>query len=509
MIGKTLALTIRSIREDSRLLRTHLFRTFLLLFVFWFLLMVHWESMGIGAPGLEFFMSVAYLNFTFISIAGVGFFASAITEEKEEMTLGLLRMAGIGPLALLSGKSMPRMFGAVLLLSAQFPFTLLAITLGGVTIHQVTATYYTLLSYTLLLANVALFCSVVSRRTSRAAFATAAAITLFLFVPWWLFTVAPGRSGVFGPAVQTCLSRLYEASPLYRLGDIMTTGFSADAFGYQAISNTIAAVMFFLLSWVTFDRFNRDEQASSPARGWISWSSRRMRRLSGRRVWGNALFWKDYHFIAGGPLALLLKFLVYGLLAVGLAVSMPWLNRRSRFDWEEFADGLMLLMLFAFLVEGAVLASNVFQQEVKWKTHSSLMMLPKSLPAVAYPKIAGCLFGLLPCVAWFCVGVLLAPNDFGEAIEYLVDEPGFWWMAAQYFVILHLVTFLSLFIKWAALPTALGIIVFTNWCCLWTMFEAGGGPSDGPMVMMCLLGMFAVVVLHFAIAERLRTLSSR
>ena len=113
------------------------------------------------------------------------------------MTLGLLRMAGIGPLALLSGKSIPRMFGAVLLLSSQFPFTLLAITLGGVTIHQVTATYYSLLSYTLLLANVALFCSVVSRRTSGAAFATAAAIALFLFVPWWLFTVAPGSSGVF------------------------------------------------------------------------------------------------------------------------------------------------------------------------------------------------------------------------------------------------------------------------------------------------------------------------
>jgi len=305
MIGKTLALTIRSIREDSRLLRTHLFRIFLLLFVFWLLAMIHLESMGVGAPGLNFFMSVAYLNFIFISIAGVGFFASAITEEKEEMTLGLLRMAGIGPLALISGKSIPRMFGAVLLLSAQFPFTLLAITLGGVTIHQVTATYYSLLSYTLLLANVALFYSVVSRRTSGAAFATAASVALFLFVPWWLLAAFIGPRGGFTPAVQTCLSWLNEASPLYRLDVILTIGFTATAFGYQAISNTVAAGVLFLLSWVIFDRFNRDEKPSSPARGWLSWSSRRMRRLSGRRVWGNALFWKDYHFIAGGPLVLL------------------------------------------------------------------------------------------------------------------------------------------------------------------------------------------------------------
>ena len=96
-----------------------------------------------------------------------------------------------------------------------------------------------------------------------------------------------------------------------------------------------------------------------------------------------------------------------------------------------------------------------------------------------------------------------------EALEELFDEPGFWWMAAQYLVILHLVTFLSLFIKWAALPMTLGIIVFTNWCCLWTMFEGGGSSSNGPFVVMCLLSLFVVVVLHFAIAERLRSLAAR
>ena len=37
--------------------------------------------------------------------------ANAITEEKEEQTLGLLKMAGIGPLAMLTGKWLPRMIG--------------------------------------------------------------------------------------------------------------------------------------------------------------------------------------------------------------------------------------------------------------------------------------------------------------------------------------------------------------------------------------------------------------
>ena len=183
MIAKTLALTLRAIREDARLLRTHLFRLFLLAIIVWFLVLTQWDDMGIGAPGLEFFTAVTYLDFCFISLAGIGFFASAITEEKEEMTLGLLRMAGIGPMALLTGKLLPRLLGAVLLLSVQFPFTLLAITLGGVSLQQVAAAYCTLFTYTLMLSGVALFCSVASRLTKTAALWTSVFIGLFLFVP--------------------------------------------------------------------------------------------------------------------------------------------------------------------------------------------------------------------------------------------------------------------------------------------------------------------------------------
>src|SRR5439155_21710329 len=119
------------------------------------------ESMRwLGAPGLRFFQAVVQINFFFITLAGVGYFASAITEEKEEMTLGLLRMTSLNPLSILLGKSTSRVFGAVLLLLAQFPFTLLAVSLGGVSVAQVMAVYCTLGAYVFLLSNVALFCSV-------------------------------------------------------------------------------------------------------------------------------------------------------------------------------------------------------------------------------------------------------------------------------------------------------------------------------------------------------------
>jgi len=293
MIAKTLALTLRAIREDTRLLRMHLFRLFLLAIIVWFLVLTQWNDMGIGAPGLNFFSYITYLDFCFISLAGIGFFASAITEEKEEMTLGLLRMAGIGPMALLTGKLLPRLLGAVLLLSVQFPFTLLAITLGGVSLAQVAAAYCTLFTYTLMLSGVALFCSVASRLTKTAALWTSIIIGLFLFIPWWFRSVLGWTgTGTIGAVVEDILVELYSASPLYRLGDIMTTGFLANAtglesraFGFQAMTNTAAAVGFFLLSWLTFNWFNRDEQSSSPTRGLMFRSSSRMRQLTGGRVW--------------------------------------------------------------------------------------------------------------------------------------------------------------------------------------------------------------------------------
>ena len=55
---------------------------------------------------------------------------SAEAEEKEEQTLGLLRMTGLNALSILLGKSTSRLLGALLLLLAQFPFTIFAITLA-------------------------------------------------------------------------------------------------------------------------------------------------------------------------------------------------------------------------------------------------------------------------------------------------------------------------------------------------------------------------------------------
>ena len=66
-----------------------------------------------------------------LTLLGVMYFSVAITEEKEEETLPLLRMTGIRNMTLLIGKSIPRLAVVVLLILIAAPFLMLAVTLGG------------------------------------------------------------------------------------------------------------------------------------------------------------------------------------------------------------------------------------------------------------------------------------------------------------------------------------------------------------------------------------------
>ncbi len=77
------ALFDRTLREDSRRIPNLFDETgagggILLLLIFLQLIQFRF-----GAPGLEFLRGVIYVNYGFIPLAGLGYFADAITEEKQ------------------------------------------------------------------------------------------------------------------------------------------------------------------------------------------------------------------------------------------------------------------------------------------------------------------------------------------------------------------------------------------------------------------------------------------
>ncbi|MFN9968988.1 MAG: ABC transporter permease subunit, partial [Phycisphaerae bacterium] len=162
------AFTTRSIREESRLLTHHLLRGGIALSILIALFLQGVNSVFFGAAGLRLYSSICFLVYWFLTIAGTLYFSLAIAEEKDEGTLPLLQMTGVSDFALLLGKSIPRLAIVFLIQLVILPFSILSITLGGLTPGQLIASQICLLCYSFLLCEIGLLAGTVARSGTRA-----------------------------------------------------------------------------------------------------------------------------------------------------------------------------------------------------------------------------------------------------------------------------------------------------------------------------------------------------
>ena len=514
------ALMNRSLQTEDRSIRTHLWR-FLFVVMSYAMLVAAQQSISwASAPGLNVFQSMCYLNFFCITIAGVSFFAAAVTEEKEEMTLGLLKMAGVSSLSLLIGKSTPRLIAALLLLTSQLPFTMLAITLGGVSIYQVLAAYTCLFAYLVLVANVALFFSVICQRSRAAGFLTGFFLFALLMGPLFSNTARSGlimrnwlvEDGTFAQAWETGERWVRDLSAYGRIRQILNTGFSDSAFSFQVVSNCLLGLGFLGLGWSLFEICTRNEKPASEDRGFLT------RRLGAAgsvmgagRAWEWALGWKDFHFVGGGKMMILLKLLLY-FGVVGLIIGMDKYYGMGGLTVRDVGNVALVLGLWAIVIELGIQGSRVFYTEIKWKTLSSIMLLPNSVGEIAYSKVLGAAISLLPAIVVTLFGFVLAPQSVVDVLQDTVDEPGAWYFVSQVIVFVHLATILSLYVKWGALPLAFAGIYGGNILMMFffsIFFRFGGPPDDGFFVLMTVLAILGCVATHAIIGRRLKTLAAR
>lgn len=534
MWSRTFALLVRALRLDARQLSSHLARVALLVFVVCLLAFGQLMSFVMGAPGLWFFTFLSWVNYFFATLAAALLFATAITEEKEEQTLGLLRMANVGAGALLLGKGMPRLLAALLILTAQFPFTLLAITLGGVSWSQVHATYWTLFAHIVFVGGVGLFFSVLCRRSFAAAALTLLAIlaTLIgapLFYGIVNLAVTAGQPAELLPVAHWLLpySRtLYEATASARLIEVLGTGFSEGPIGLQVVANFGVACGLFGLSWWSFEPFNRNVEPAAPARraadGRVA-----ARRPRCRRAWATPLIWKDFYFLAGGPGGWIVRSFVYGLLSflfvwfIGLLTGMRY---DSRNDLQFIGDMLLSLTVFVYLpIESVVLAARIYRSELHDRTWSTLMQLPRSLPEVAYAKLVGGVLGLAPLTLYLGLGAVLAPATVdGFARDVLGDLNGLLGLAcvlAHAVLFVHLTTLFSILSNaWLGAVLAMAssfILACANWAVVFVVvmylsMQSGGTWINEEFCLRVLAVLSSVVVfgavaaVHFLIGARLK-----
>jgi hypothetical protein len=516
-----LALFERSLRLETRSALVCWSRAGLLILILLVLLPIQTMARTgmYSAPGLNFLQEMVWLNFVCISLAGLSYFASAITEEKEEMMLGLLRMTELNSVSILLGKSTSRLVGALLLLLVQVPFILLAVTLGGVGLMQIVASYGTLLAYLFLVCNLALLFSVVFRNTTTAAAFTLVVLLVFLFGHYWAagmmqYLASSGQINLdrgAWPILTTMIDLWRQATPWDRLSAIFQTGFAGPAIGFQVASNLALGVLSFLLAWMVFEPCTREEKDAAPPRRWLLRRTTRRSRIPARLVGLRAVSWKDFTFISGGRPGLVVKFGVVALL-VGLINVIALESGNGNELTREFEGTVLLwVSLLTTAVFLALEAAHVFREEIRWKTLSSLAMLPVSVPELAYRKVAGTLAGTLPLLAGFVLGVLLVPKDVGDFLNDMFTEPTAFGMfivaILQFILFLHLTAYLSLIIKRGALPLAIAIQYLGGsffMAFLTIIFSLGGSGAPGAICLFA--GMICVVmtvVLHCAIGLRL------
>lgn len=516
-----MALFERALRLETRSLLMCFARIGLLVTILFVLLPVQamarygWYS----APGLYFLEWMVWINVVLISLAGMGYFASAITEEKEEMTLGLLRMTDLNPIAILLGKSTCRLVGALLLLLVQVPFVLLAVTLGGVGVLQIAAAYSALLAYMFFICNFALLFSVVLRNTAIAGGFILLFLVLFFFGHFWCLGIEHSIAFSYGvnlntgiwPTVTNVISLWREATPSERLTEVFRTGFTGPVVGFQVVSNLVMGVFFFLLSWVVFDWCTRQEKDAATGRRWLLGRTTRPSRIPPRLIGSRAITWKDFTFIGGGRAGVLLKFGVLVLL-VGLC---NFLNYQSNSVLTRKFEGVVLIWC-SLITTGIWLsleASRIFKEEVKGKTLSSLVMLPFSVHELAYRKAAGALASTLPLLSGVVLGFILAPDQVADFLNGLMKEPmecGMCFLMVSMFILfLHLTAFLSLVVKWGALPLAAAIQFVAGFFVMWvSVIFSMLAKFDGIVFFIAFGYLVVAAFLHRGIGYRLERMAA-
>ena len=501
------ALFVRSLREQSRAKITTLSRGAIALLILLFIVGNERQFTNNSAPGQVVLVMLVILNFFAIAIFGLSTFASAITEEKEDDTLGLLQMTRLNPLAILLGKSTARLCEGLLLLAVQVPFTMLCVTLGGVSLGQILRCYAILAAFLFFLCNVALLWSVICRRTPRATSMTTLTGVALYVAPLFLFPISLS-SRFSGRTASTWIDWLSQWSmsinPVFDLTrTVVPRGmmpFGSDSIPFSLIGGVVS----FGLAWLLFAPCCSSSGAEPAAqrREKVTLPAGRRRANSRPGKW--AVAWKDFHFHSGGWRGLFIRSVVYAAIALLL---VWWFATIERPNLSAESVGIMFWIfgLMAFSVEIGLVSGRIFGIERKRKTLGTLYTLPIGTGRLIREKILGALPQLVPSLAVAFLGLALTTvardgrNWHWDRSEFVA---GCILSVSQYVLFAVLVMYLSLRMRRA--PFAAGLcIMFGAYMLIGSVGLVPARDEAGYFLMCCVFTWMAIIAIASRIPHRI------
>ena len=185
-----------------------------------------------------------------------------------------------------------------------------------------------------------------------------------------------------------------------------------------------------------------------------------------RRVWNRPIVYKDFYQIGGGHIVFVVKILGYGLICGGtwfmfLLLGAPFSNN---FDRAIEALGMItgFFSLWFLGIEAAVMGARLYRSEIKDRTWATLSLLPRSVPQIAYAKLAGAAIGLLPAFFFLVAGGILGFRElWQEFVRFrLVDFLAISFFTMQVLTGVQLAMLLSVALDFAAWPLAIAMAGF-------------------------------------------------
>lgn len=510
------AFMVRAVRQEARSVPALLLRLAVVGFLCWLLMMtvdsMRWNS----APGRNLFNELTGFNLFFLATAGLHIMAGSIAEEKEDNTLGLLLLSGMGTLPVLLGKTVSRLLALLFLLALQIPFTLLCVTMGGMRSGQIFAAYAMLASLILLVSGVAVLASVMMR-TVRAA-TVLAGTTLFF---WHILPPILGAIATDLEFLPQALAGPLQSASLWmtgtmfytRLGGITNLSGVTEVISRAEWFNAAAglallcgAALYFMLteSRQSTENAPKTKFGERFSAGWSRWFR------PGRRppLGPPALRWKDSWLMLGGRvgtwirLALLAAFALWWYAEV---MSSSGFFRNIELFW-------ITLFFFAAAIAAVSMlatAARIFSIELRDLTLADLLMLPGGARAVVRQKTLCILMKGLPFLLFMIPGALIGLGEFAR--EDVDDQAVM--ATITLFVILQALLQLELVARLSLrLPRIAPLITLPgHWIAL--MMAAGISfgilriSGDGGIFALTLFGSMItgllVVVLHVTLPNRL------
>ncbi len=483
MLAQTSAFLTRSIRQESRLLSHHLIRSAMVVFTLFVFIVQALESPRRGASGLNLINSIMNCWYGCLTLLGIMYFSVAITEEKEEDTLPLLRMTGVRNFTLLLGKSLPRLAVVVLLILVAAPFLMLAQTLGGVLPGQIVASLLGILCYAFCLSQAALLASTLCRNSQQAVSLTFMFWLLLEFGSWLVYLAALicaewryGSGWRFPPdqSLYWLFARLHERTFWQASGTFMLFERGESVWHPQMTFQLLTGAALFVISLLIFERFSQAALAQGGAHSVTAGRGFRARTSSVRsiRCWDQALQWKSWQFLVGGRF----KFISWllGLPVASIAtILVISISLGETVPAEVYGGTLFGVGLAALAILMAQLFGNMLNREIQQQTLVSLCTLPQSRASILKGLAQGLLPALVAPLFCFALGwLLLAFSVSGWVLDtlHILREPWFWVFIGWIIVTVHFGTLLSVYLRhggmliavavaWFAVPFMLGMCI--------------------------------------------------